>query len=48
MWLSGRGLMLGSYVTFRWGFGGRQLCALLVGVGCRSFVRLWKGLGGRQ
>jgi hypothetical protein len=31
MCLSGRGLVVGSYVTFSFGVVGRQLCAILVG-----------------
>jgi hypothetical protein len=33
MRLSGRGLVIGSYVAFRVGVDGRQLCAFLVGDG---------------
>jgi hypothetical protein len=36
MCLSGRGLVVGSYVPFRYEVGVRQLCALLVGVGMRQ------------
>jgi hypothetical protein len=34
MCLSGRGLVVGSYVTFSFGVVGRELCALL----CRGLV----------
>jgi hypothetical protein len=36
MCLSGRRLVVGSYLSFCWGFGGKQLCAFLVGVGFSS------------
>jgi hypothetical protein len=41
------GLVVGSYIPFRWVVGGRQLCALLVGVGGRQLCALQVEVGGR-
>jgi hypothetical protein len=41
--LSGRVFVVGIYVPFRWGVGGRQLCAFLVGVGGRQVCALLVG-----
>jgi hypothetical protein len=43
MCLSGRGLLVGSYVPFRQGVFGRQLCAFEVGVGGRQLCALLVG-----